>query len=78
MSLISELEQIKSTLNECRKAISVLIQRWNNGEIDSSSESDEPSTSTDHSCVCSPHADALSCDEDVCDLGALSLTEIPE
>lgn len=41
MSLISELEHIRSTLNSCRRLIADLIKRWNNGEIDTSSDSDD-------------------------------------
>lgn len=40
MSLISELEQLRATLQSCRQLITTLIKRWNNGEIDSSSDND--------------------------------------
>lgn len=82
MSLISELEEIRASLKACRKAISLLIERWNNGEIDTSSDSDD--TPIESSCNCSPHLSASSvlppvcCDEDTFDLGALAIMDIPK
>lgn len=44
MSLISELEEVRSTLKACRKAIELLIRRWQNGEIDTESDGEEESS----------------------------------